>query len=210
VALISLSQFITNWTGKSADWDGIIGDSGQCVQLVVYYMIQVQGMVSANIPYFNAYQFWADFSQSPLLVANYTQIANTGSNGPETGDIVVYDQSPLIDSEGLGHIDIATANGSSGGYDAFASNWYTLPGGYGSGIPSSTGYPEAGAVTHTAYQLTFAYGWLRLITTGGGGGGGGGGTPPSINPGTGGSGSASVSGTSVSTNEDATLTIGTS
>lgn len=141
-----LDSFVSTYTNQAVDIDGVLQDTGQCLQLVSLYCQQV-----LDVPVFftpAAKDWWEKFNGSPLQ-PNFTQIPFAGA-APNKGDIVVWGASSLINSPELGHIDIALA-ANVGGFTGFDSNW--------GNVNNSEGYPIAHQVNH---NFTDILGYLRI------------------------------------------------
>lgn len=142
---MTLTQFITTYTGQAVSYDGIEANAGQCEQLVQVYQTEVQ-----NLPVFVtpiAVNYWNLFSGSPLQ-PNYNQIVFDGQS-PNVGDIVVFGANSDINSPVAGHIDICIGS-SVGGFLGFDSNW--------GNVNNAQGQPVAHQVNHS---FTDVLGYLR-------------------------------------------------
>lgn len=133
---MNLNQFITGFTGQAICYDGVLADTGQCVQLVAEYCVRVLGFTP---PMKNAVDWWTDDSVN----AAFTKIP-IGQEQP--GDIAIWGASNVINSPLYGHIDIVVAPGFTG----FDSNW--------GGVNNAAGYPIAHQVSH---NYTDVLGFLR-------------------------------------------------
>ncbi len=142
---MTLQQFVTRYQGKAVDVDGVPQDTGQCVQLVARYCIDVLHAPIFYAPY--AVDWWTEFSGS-VLQSHFTKVSPTSI---KAGDIVVWGASSLINSPVAGHIDIALSAVSNSSFTGFDSNW--------GGVRNAQGYPVAHDVHHS---LVDVLGGLRL------------------------------------------------
>jgi hypothetical protein len=144
---MTLTQFVATENSQALDYDKIPADTGQCVQLVAYYCVDVLGITP---PMLNAVDWWNDYGSTQVLADNFTRIPYTSGVYPQPGDIVVFGASNSINSPLYGHIDICIAVGGPSGYTGFDSNW--------GGDYNAQGYPVAHQVQH---NYTDVLGYLR-------------------------------------------------
>ena len=115
---MTFDQFIAKWLYKKADWDNFY--QGQCVDLFRYYCDEVLE-ISQPAGVWGAGNFWSDFDSDPILVANFTKVANTADFVPTKGDVVIWN---FYAGGGYGHIAIATGDNSGLQYfKSFDQNW---------------------------------------------------------------------------------------
>lgn len=146
--MVMLQQFVATENSQALDYDGILADTGQCVQLVSYYCLNVLGITPPSL---NAVDWWNDYASTPVLVSNFDRIGYNANSLPLAGDIVVFGASESINSPLYGHIDIAISVGAPSGYTGFDSNW--------GGDYNAQGYPIAHQVQH---NYTDVLGYLRI------------------------------------------------
>jgi hypothetical protein len=109
---MNLDQFIPAWNGKAALYNTKDPSlTGQCVQLVCFYNVQVLG-----IPV-----MWADAAYWYLNLS-LPQLYKVSVDDLQRGDEVVWDTS-LPNSDGSGHIAIFLQWTSSNTFISFDSNW---------------------------------------------------------------------------------------
>lgn len=77
-----LAEFIKKYEGKYLDWDGNYGN--QCTDLYRYYVKEVLGYPQ-SAPVSGAADIWTSYPE-----AYYDKIANTPTNQPVPGDIVIW------------------------------------------------------------------------------------------------------------------------
>lgn len=145
---MTLAAFVATENSQALDYDGIPADTGQCVQPVSYYCVNV---LDITPPLLNAVDWWYKFATTPVLIGNFDQIPYNANSLPLAGDIVVFGPSASINSPIYGHIDICIQNGTAAGYIGFDSNW--------GGDYNSQGYPVAHQVAHTYNDVL---GFLRF------------------------------------------------
>lgn len=113
---MTFKEYISKTLGKSIEFDGIY--PYQCCDLVNDYM-QKCFNIFTYYPYnFNAQQYFTRFNEVPALVKNFTKIANTPEFKPMQGDICVFKSS-----DNIGHISIATGDGTMGYFYSYDQNW---------------------------------------------------------------------------------------
>lgn len=101
---MTFDQFITKWTGKHVDFDGIYPD--QCMDLSHQYVYDVLGVTDKTIlarPW--AAQVYTNFTWPNL----FEKTANSATNIPQKGDIIIWDEQLNFDTavgHGYGHIAI--------------------------------------------------------------------------------------------------------
>lgn len=148
---MTLQQFVATENSQALDYDGIPADTGQCVQVVSYYCVNV---LNITPPALNAVDWWNDYGSTSVLSGNFDQIPYSATSMPAVGDIVVFGASSDINSPLYGHIDIAISVGAPSGYTGFDSNW--------GGDYNAQGYPVAHQVQHTYGDVL---GYLRIKET---------------------------------------------
>jgi hypothetical protein len=114
---MTLKQFIAQWLGNQADWDGYFGY--QCVDLFRFYCDQVLGIPQPG-PLGNAgaVNFWHNYPNDPNLNGSFDRIANTPAGVPNYGDVIVWSNV----ANGLGHIAIFLS-GDATSFDSLDQNW---------------------------------------------------------------------------------------
>ena len=83
---MSLNEFISKWTGRHVDTDGVYPD--QCMDLMHQYCIDVLGFTDPTVlaqPV--AYMVFTNFTDTN----HFVKIANTLDGIPSSGDIMVFD-----------------------------------------------------------------------------------------------------------------------
>lgn len=80
--MITLSEFVTKWTGKKCDFDGFYG--GQCVDLYRQYVQECLG-VPQSPGVQGAKDIWDNY-----LTEYYDRIPNTPEGVPQPGDIMIW------------------------------------------------------------------------------------------------------------------------
>lgn len=109
---MTISDFLNKWNGKPLDFDGYYGY--QCMDLYQYYNRDVIG--APYIPADPAYKVWT-LNQYPKDF--YTKIANTPTNVPQKGDVVIWSAQA---NGGFGHIAIFY-QGDMLKFTSFDQNW---------------------------------------------------------------------------------------
>jgi hypothetical protein len=110
---MTLEEFITKWTGKPVDFDGIYPN--QCMDLAHQYIFEVLGITDRSViatP--SAYQVYTQFKWSKY----FYKIANTPVAVPIKGDVLVFGQQVGAD----GHICIVT-DADINRFRSFDANW---------------------------------------------------------------------------------------
>jgi len=138
---MDLPTFISTYTGQAVEVDGVLADTGQCVQLVALYC---QKVLNVPFPDANAKDWW----DNPTCQESFDQIPVGQPVQP--GDIVVFAASTVINSPEFGHIDICVSP-FEGGFVGFDSNW--------GGVYNAQGYPVAHEVQHSFQDVL---GYLRI------------------------------------------------
>lgn len=142
MALLSLSQFVSTYNGKSVDVDKAYGY--QCWDLAALYSQKCVGVPASagyGLPTGDGCAAGVYYNFLPPLPTYYTRIANTVNALPKPGDLIVWKYG-LAGSGGCGHIAIVlSANWS--GFTSFDQNW---------------GGKYAHKVSHNWNQVA---GWLR-------------------------------------------------
>jgi hypothetical protein len=128
-----LTDFISKWNGKPADFDGAFGN--QCKDLVQYYVTEVLG--NPPLPHGNAADIWV---VAPHDL--YQRISKTLFNRPAAGDIVIWSGSL---NDGPGHIAVAVSTGLFG-FTSFDQNW-----------------PVGSYCHLQPHNLRYVLGWLRPL-----------------------------------------------
>lgn len=143
-------EFITKWTGKPVDFDGIYPN--QCMDLMHQYAYDVLGITDKAVlakPW--AAQVYTQFSWDNY----FERIGNTATGVPQAGDIILWEEALNYDDSvkhGFGHVAIVIeANVKS--FKSFDANWPT------------------GSLPHIQQHDNYAHvlGWLRpkiQVTTG--------------------------------------------
>lgn len=116
---MALDDFVSKWTGKPVDFDGVYPN--QCMDLVHEYVYEVLGITDKKVlaqP--AAYQVFANFDN---VVGNgyFDKIANTPSGVPLAGDIVIFNKTA---SNAFGHICVFL-EGDTKGFKSFDANFPT-------------------------------------------------------------------------------------
>lgn len=118
---MTLSQFITKWNGKKADWDNAYG--GQCVDLFRFYVHEVLGL-SQPRSVVGASDFWANYNTDPILRDNFNQIKNTADFKPLAGDVMIWNKKA---GGGFGHIAIVSDDKATlSTFWSFDQNWRAI------------------------------------------------------------------------------------
>lgn len=164
---MTLDQFVALHNGKSLDYDGKFGP--QCVDEIDYYMRDVLGfpIVWANaIDWFGKDQPWL------------TWVANTPTNVPPKGAIIVWRQDFKVGTGIYGHIAIAYQDIGVMQFTSFDQNWgspfcklvrHTYEGVIGWGIPNHAPpptpapLPGPGSGAGTEGPFEFFFGWVSLV-----------------------------------------------
>jgi len=101
-------NFINKWDGKACDWDKYFGY--QCVDLAHQYAVEVNERDIPNAP--AAKDLWKKD------IPGYTKIANTPTNVPQQGDIIIWG----TEVGAYGHIAIFD-HGDASSFVSFDQNW---------------------------------------------------------------------------------------
>jgi hypothetical protein len=118
---MTLSQFITKWNGKKADFDNAYG--GQCVDLFRFYVNEVLGLGQPK-GVVGAADFWANYATDLILKNNFTQIKNTADFKPLAGDVMIWNKRA---GGGFGHIAIVSDDKATlDTFNSFDQNWRAL------------------------------------------------------------------------------------
>lgn len=112
---MNYSEFISEYNGKSFDYDGVSGV--QCVDLIKMYLDKVFGIKAGA--WGNAKDYYENFNNLPLK-NNFERIANTPSFVPKKGDIAVFGTGL---GNKYGHICIATGEGDTDNFYSYDLNW---------------------------------------------------------------------------------------
>jgi hypothetical protein len=119
--MISLDDFIQQWSGKKCDFDGAY--QGQCTDLFRQYNQDVLGI---NQPkgVVGAADFWTNYETDPNLLNNFEKIPNTDTFKPIKGDVMVWNKKA---GGGYGHIAIVSDNKATlSKFFSFDQNWRAL------------------------------------------------------------------------------------
>lgn len=118
--MITLSQFVSKWTGQKCDFDGQYG--GQCVDLFRMYLKEVLG-ASQPKGVIGAADFWTNSSADPNLNSRFIKVPNTPTGVPQMGDIMIWRR--LVANGNKGHISIVTM-ADVNKFVSFDQNWRQL------------------------------------------------------------------------------------
>lgn len=108
---MTLQDFFNKYNGQGVDFDGAYGN--QCVDLAQFYNHDVVGAPRLTG---NAVDIWNTYPKD-----FYDRIANTPTNAPVAGDIIIWGASV---GGGFGHIAICQSAGVSA-FTSFDQNWPT-------------------------------------------------------------------------------------
>jgi len=120
---MTLQDFITQNDGKVLNFDGAYGN--QCMDLFEFYNRDVIGNptpVAGN----------AIDVQNTYPKAYYSWVANTPTNVPEPGDVVIWGNSPGLTGQ-YGHIDVFIS-GDANAFTGFDQNWPSAEDANGNGV----------------------------------------------------------------------------
>jgi hypothetical protein len=113
---ITIDEFITKWTGKTVDTDGIYPN--QCMDLMHQYCIDVLGLADARIlAQAAAYLVFTNFN-TEFGHDYFDIIKNTPDNVPRKGDILIFGQ----DVGPYGHVCVFI-EGDVNSFKSFDANW---------------------------------------------------------------------------------------
>ncbi len=112
---MNYSEFISEYNGKSFDYDGVSGV--QCVDLIKMYLNKVFGLNPGA--WGNAKDYYENFNNLPLK-NSFDRIANTTEFVPQKGDIAVWGAGL---GNTYGHISIATGEGDTSNFYSYDLNW---------------------------------------------------------------------------------------
>lgn len=113
---MSFDEFITYWTGKPVDFDGIYPN--QCMDLMHQYVYDVLNITDKTaLAQPSAYLVFTNF-QSEQGRQYFELVTNTPSNVPQKGDIVVFGQQVGTN----GHVCIFIS-GDVNSFVSFDANW---------------------------------------------------------------------------------------
>lgn len=111
---MTFDEFITKWTGKPVDFDGVYPN--QCMDLMHQYVYEVLGLTDRKLlAHPAAYQVFTDFTATE----HFEKIANTPDGIPQKGDIVLFNKTP---SNPYGHVCIFI-EGDSKRFKSFDANF---------------------------------------------------------------------------------------
>lgn len=117
---MTLDEFVTQWTGKFADFDGAYG--AQCVDLFNYYNRDVVGAPFIGTPLTGgAADLWENFSSS-AAPEFYDQIRNTPDLVVQEGDVVVWAANTPRTGP-AGHVAIGLAGADTNQFTSFDQNY---------------------------------------------------------------------------------------
>lgn len=141
-------QFITKWTGKSIDFDGIYPN--QCMDLMHQYAYDVLGITDKAV----LAKAWASLVYTQFAWNNqFEKIANTPTDVPQKGDIILWEEALNYDAaigHGYGHVAIVI-DANTNTFNSFDANW------------------PAGSLPHIQnHNYNHVLGWLRprqVVTT---------------------------------------------
>ena len=115
---MTVTDFITKWVGKEADWDKFY--SGQCTDLFRYYCDEVLN-ISQPAGVWGAANFWSNFESDSILKTNFTKVLNNADFTPQEGDVMIWNFNA---GGGYGHISICTGENTGTQYfHSFDQNW---------------------------------------------------------------------------------------
>ena len=136
---MTFDDFISKWTGKTVDFDGIYPN--QCMDLMHQYVYDVLGLTDARLlAHPAAYQVFTDFTESQY----FDKIANTPDGVPQKGDIVLFNKTS---SNPYGHVCIFIS-GDTNKFKSFDANYPT------------------GSLPHVQdHTYGYCLGWLRPKAT---------------------------------------------
>ena len=110
-------SFTAKYNGKFVDYDGYYGN--QCVDLMRQYIKECLGINPSTIPAVGyAAQIYQNFNSNNKW---FTRIANTPTNIPKKGDIVIWKYYPFVTGM-AGHVAIFD-NGNMFSLITFDQNW---------------------------------------------------------------------------------------
>jgi uncharacterized coiled-coil protein SlyX len=138
---MTFDQFITKWTGKPVDFDGIYPN--QCMDLMHQYAYDVLGITDKSI----LAKAWAALVYTQFAWGNlFEKIANTPTGVPQKGDIILWEEALNYDAtigHGYGHVAVVIdANANT--FNSFDANW------------------PLGSLPHVQnHTYTHVLGWLR-------------------------------------------------
>ena len=112
---MNYSEFISEYNGKSFDYDGVSGV--QCVDLIKMYLNKVFGLNPGA--WGNAKDYYENFNNLPLK-NSFDRIANTPEFVPQKGDIAVWGAGL---GNTYGHVAIATGEGNTSNFYTYDLNW---------------------------------------------------------------------------------------
>lgn len=115
---MNFDDFITTWTNKPVDFDGIYPN--QCMDLMHEYVYDVLGLTDKKVLSASAaYQVYTTFGSIPGH-DQFDQYPNTPTGVPQKGDIVFFGQQVGQ----FGHVCIFIS-GDVNGFTSFDANWPT-------------------------------------------------------------------------------------
>ncbi len=118
--MITFDEFITKWTDKPVDFDGVYPN--QCMDLAHQYVYDVLGITDKSV----IARAWAALVYTQFQWDTYfTKIANSPTGVPSKGDIVIWEEALNYDASvghGYGHIAIFIS-GDVNNFKSFDANW---------------------------------------------------------------------------------------
>jgi hypothetical protein len=135
---MNFDEFISKWTNKPIDFDGIYPN--QCMDLAHQYAYEVLNITDKSVlsaP--SAYQVYTQFKWPNY----FTKIQNTPTGVPIKGDILIFGQS----IGPFGHICVVV-EGEMNSFKSFDANW------------------PVGTLPHIqTHSYNGVLGWLRFVPT---------------------------------------------
>lgn len=116
---MNLQTFVTKWTGKSIDYDGVYG--AQCVDLIKQYLKDEYGLAPGS--WGDAYKYFTN--TAPAILAKFDRVTNNPADKnqvPKAGDIIVW-SSATPGSNGAGHVAIYLELIPGAGFYSLDQNW---------------------------------------------------------------------------------------
>lgn len=104
-----VTQFVTTYTGKNLDFDGVYG--GQCVDVTNKFAADVLSVTGWKG---NAVDKWTNYPEEV-----FEQIPNTPEALPQEGDTIIWGKTVGE----YGHIALALAGATTTSFDSFDQNW---------------------------------------------------------------------------------------
>lgn len=114
---MTLNEFITKYSGQTKGYPTDSSYKGECLSIVKLYIQEKYGFPAPPSGSNSAYGYWSNF---PHPLSNYfTKIANSPTNFPKQGDIVIWNTKV---GNGYGHIAIVT-KADQNSFESFEQNW---------------------------------------------------------------------------------------